>query len=67
MQNYWQPPTDKSVSVLQRRLCEESHCPLSFGAAEDGLSGKRLGFQHGHNLERQILDVCSPDEKHMNF
>lgn len=35
-ENYWQPPTDKSVSVLQRRLCEEGLCPLSFGFAEDG-------------------------------
>lgn len=67
MPNYWQPLTDKSVSVLQRQLCEESHCPLSFGAVEDGKLGKRLGFQHGRNRERHILNVCSPDEKLMNF
>lgn len=40
---------------------------LSFGVAEDGQSGKRLGFQYGHHWKRPILNVCSPDEKHMNF
>lgn len=59
--------SDKSVSVLRRQLCEESHCPLSFGAAEDSQTSRRLGFQHGRNWERQTPNVCSPDEKLMNF
>lgn len=46
-----QPPPDKSVSVSPERLCEKSHCPLSFGAVEDGQSGRRLRFQHGRQVE----------------
>lgn len=40
-------------------------CPLEL--VEGGLSGKLLGFQYGHGYETQILNVCCPDEKHMNF
>lgn len=49
--NDGQPPPDKSVSVSPEQLCEKSHCPLSFGAVEDGQSGRRLRFQHGRQVE----------------
>lgn len=33
----------------------------------DGRSGKRLGFQYGHDWWRRILNVGSVDEEHVNF